>query len=76
MVDWVGLEARFRRLRGEAFYYVGAPVIAGALLMFVAALLAGQLTWPILGILAANIGGGGVMHLIGRWLRARQGRAG
>ena len=76
MLDWVGLEARVRRLRTDAFYYIGALMIAGALLMFLAALLAGQLTWPIAGIVAANIGGGGATHLIGRWLRARQGRAG
>ncbi|MDP3803131.1 hypothetical protein [Brevundimonas sp.] len=53
------------------FYYVGAIMVVGALFLLVVAVVAGQMTWFAAGIIAANVAGGSVMHLIGRWMIKR-----
>lgn len=61
----------FRRLRAHGFYFIGAAMVIGALLLLPMIFFAPSGKLQALGIVLANLVGGSVMHLIGRFLRSQ-----
>lgn len=61
----------FRRLRAHLFYFVGAAMVINALILLPTIFSAPSGKLQAFGIVAANLVGGSILHLIGRFLRSQ-----